>query len=147
MERSFDDYRLTDNKDEMDRGFITASLKSTYWAEDRPEALIEKSLDNSEVLSLFHKDQQVGFARIVSDFACFAWLCDVYISPEQRGKGLGKFLMSCVKDHPSTQVRLTILATKDAHGLYEQYGFERREMMYHKKEYGEIIEPFLDNNP
>jgi len=141
MIRTFGEYSLTDNKKDMDRSFIIASLKSTYWAEDRPEALIEKSFENSEVLSLFHKDKQIGFARIVSDYACFAWLCDVYISPEQRRKGLGKFLMSCVKEHPSTQVRLTTLATKDAHGLYEQYGFERREMMFQKKEYGEIIMP------
>ncbi|MBB6480391.1 GNAT family N-acetyltransferase [Spirochaeta isovalerica] len=134
-----DGYTITDSRDNIDWLFIIRSLQSTYWAEGRPEELIRKSFDNSVVLSLFHGTDQVGFARIVSDYACFAWLCDVYISPDHRGRGLGKFLMSAVAGHESTQVRMTILATKDAHGLYAKYGFERREMMFLKKEYDTLL--------
>lgn len=118
--------------------FVVPALRSTYWAEERPESLIGTSFENSVVLTVMDGVKPVGFARIVSDFSCFAWICDVYIDPPYRRRGLGKFLMSCVKAHPSTGVRMTVLATKDAHGLYEQYGFERREMMFCKKEYGEI---------
>lgn len=139
MKEEKNGYIISDDKDLIDWNFVITSLQSTYWAEDRPEEMIKKSFENSIVLSLIGEEKQVGFARIVSDLSCFAWLCDVYIDPAHRGKGLGKFLMSCVKSHPSTQVRMTLLATKDAHGLYEQYGFERREMMFSKKEYSEII--------
>ncbi|MBN2658510.1 MAG: GNAT family N-acetyltransferase [Spirochaetales bacterium] len=139
MIQSRDNYILTDSKDNIDWDFITKSLHSTYWAEDRPEELIRKSFENSVVLSLFRNKQQVGFARIVSDFSCFAWLCDVFVSPEHRGPGLGKLLMNAVSEHESTQVRMTILATKDAHGLYEKYGFTRREMMFLKKEYSTLL--------
>lgn len=132
------EYTISDDKEQINYPFVIKSLNSTYWADERPASLIEKSFENSVVLTLSHKEKQVGFARIVSDYSCFAWLCDVYIDPSVRGKGLGKFLMSCVKEHPSTNVRMTILATKDAHGLYEQYGFERREMMFCKKEYSEL---------
>lgn len=139
MIRKKAEYTITDSKEDIDWDFVVRSLQSTYWAEDRPGKLITGSFENSEVLSLFKGEEQVGFARIVSDFSCFAWLCDVYIDPRYRGRGLGKFLMSCVKEHRSTQVRMTLLATKDAHGLYEQFGFERREMMFVKKEYGELV--------
>ena len=126
---------ITDSKDEIDLKFITESLQQTYWAEGRPDELIKKSMDNSVVLSIFKDSQQIGFARIVSDFSCFAWLCDVYINPDFRGNGLGKFLMSCISEHPATNVRMNILATKDAHCLYEQYGYERKEMMFKKTDY------------
>ena len=132
-------YHITDSKDELNMKFFIKSLQSTYWGEGRPSQLIKKSIENSVVLSLFDKDKQIGFARIVSDFACFSWLCDVYISPEYRRKGLGKFLMSCVAEHPASKVRMKILATKDAHGLYELYGYERKEMMFKKTEYEELL--------
>lgn len=139
MEWVKDEYSVSDEKKYIDWDFVISSLQKTYWAEDRPAAIIKKSFENSAVLSLLKGNENIGFARIVSDYSCFSWLCDVYIDPEHRGKGLGKFLMFCVKDHPSTRVRMTILATKDAHGLYEQYGFERREMMFHKKDYSDLL--------
>jgi GNAT superfamily N-acetyltransferase len=131
-------FYITDSKESINRTFIIKSLQSTYWGEGRPSQLIEKSIENSVFLSVFDREKQIGFARIVSDFACFAWLCDVYINPEYRGKGLGKFLMSCISDHPASKVRMNLLATKDAHGLYEQYGYERREMMFRKTEYEDL---------
>lgn len=131
-------YYITDSKENIDRDFIISSLQSTYWAKGRPSDLIAKSFDNSVVLSVFENAKQIGFARIVSDFACFSWLCDVFLSPEYRGKGLGKFLMACISEHPASRVRMNILATKDAYGLYEQYGYKRREMMFKKTDYGDL---------
>lgn len=132
------DYTVSDEMKLLPMDFIVESLNKTYWAEGRPAGLIKASFENSAVLMVMKGEEPAGFARIVSDYSTFAWLCDVYIAPGHRGKGLGKFLMSCVKAHPSADVRTITLATKDAHGLYEQFGFEKREMMYCRKEYGEI---------
>lgn len=129
MELSRGKYRITDNRDEMNMDFIISSLHTTYWAEGRPDEIIRNSFGNSTVLSLFKDETQIGFARLVGDAYTFCWLCDVFIVPELQGQGLGKFLMEAVLAHPMTQVRLKLLLTKDAHGLYEQYGFERCEAM------------------
>ena len=129
-----DNINITDSKENIDIDFIVDSLHQTYWAENRPRDVIIKSMENSVLLSAFEGGKQVGFARIVGDGATFSWLCDVYVDPKYRGKGIGKFLMQCVNDHPATKVRTNILATKDAHGLYEQYGYERTEMMRKRNE-------------
>ena len=90
--------------------------------------LIIKSIENSILLSLFEDNIQIGFARIVGDGATFAWLCDVFVSENYRGKCLGKFLMKCAMEHPSTNVRTNLLGTKDAHGLYEKYGLSAKKI-------------------
>jgi len=118
-------YRVTDNQDCIDTDFVKSALKTTYWAQDRPWSLVEKSISHSLLLSVFaDTGEQVGFARIVSDYSCFAWICDVYIQMAYRDAGLGKWLMEIVMSHPATQVKMCVLATKDAHGLYKKYGFE-----------------------
>jgi GNAT superfamily N-acetyltransferase len=129
MERFRGEFRITDSKDEMNMGFIISSLHTTYWAEGRQDEIIRNSFGNSTVLSLFNGKDQLGFARLVGDACTFCWLCDVFVDPLVQGEGLGKFLMESVMAHPMTQVRLKLLLTKDAHGLYEQYGFERCEAM------------------
>jgi GNAT superfamily N-acetyltransferase len=134
MKWDYNQYFITDSKDEIDINFIIDSLHKTYWADHRPKEVIIKSIENSILLSLFIDIKQIGFARIVSDNATFAWICDVYIADEYRGKGLGKFLMRCVTEHPSTNVRTNILGTKDAHGLYEKFGFFRNELMLKRNE-------------
>ncbi len=127
-------YFVTDDKEVIDITFVIDSLHKTYWADSRPAETIRKSIESSVLLSLFDDKKQIGFARIVSDYATFAWICDVYVDAGYRGKGLGKFLMRCVTEHPSTDVKNTILGTKDAHGLYEKFGFIRKELMIKKKE-------------
>lgn len=122
-------YRITDNRDEMNLDYIVSSLHTTYWAADRPESIIRGSFEASTVLSLLKGEEPAGFARLVGDGYTVCWLCDVFIDPAARGQGLGKFLMDTIMNHPMTQVRLKILLTKDAHGLYERYGFERCEAM------------------
>ena len=133
MEWQNGEYTITDDRSLADLNFIHTSLNTTYWAENRPREVVEKSIDNSVLLSLFHKDKQIGFTRIVSDFSTFAWICDVYIHPDHRGKSLGVWLMACTMEHPAMDVSLQLLATRDAHGLYEKFGFQVREMMFRRK--------------
>ncbi len=89
-----------------------------------PLDIVRRALANSIVFGIYRDGAQVGFARVISDKASFAWLADVYIAPSHRGHGLGKWLMECVKAHPDLQgLRRWLLATRDAQGLYEQFGF------------------------
>ena len=132
MEWEKGDYVITDDQSQVDIDFIHSSLNTTYWAENRSREVVEKSLKNSVLLSLFQGEKQIGFTRIVSDFSTFAWICDVFIHPDHRGKGLGMWLMACTMEHPAMDVNLQILATRDAHGLYEKFGFQVREMMFRR---------------
>jgi GNAT superfamily N-acetyltransferase len=124
-----DTFWITDENQAADIGFITQELNKTYWAEGRSHETVEKSVRNSVMFSLFDGDRPVGFARIVTDYSTFAWLCDVCIHPDYRGKKLGVWLMECVLQHPSTHVRLNLLATRDAHGLYAKFGYKDKDCM------------------
>jgi GNAT superfamily N-acetyltransferase len=135
MEWQRDDYTITDDPSALDLDFIMAALRTTYWAPDRPRSVMEKALRHSVLLLLRHKEQPIGFVRIVTDYATYAWLCDVFIVPEFRGRGLGKWLMACSQAHPATAVALQMLCTRDAHGLYEKFGFSRRECMVKRVPY------------
>lgn len=115
----------TDNK-KLDINLITHFLnKVSYWAKDRGKEAIEKSIANSLCFGVFDENnKQVGFARVITDYAVFAWLLDVFIIQEHQGKGLGKLLMQEIISHKDlNEVRKWGLATKDAHGLYEKFGF------------------------
>jgi GNAT superfamily N-acetyltransferase len=95
-----------------------------YWSEAVPMDIVERAVSNSMVFGAYKGGAQVGFLRVVSDRATFAWIGDVFVLPDQRGQGLGKFLMECAMAHPELQgLRRWMLATRDAHGLYAQYGF------------------------
>ncbi len=102
----------------------------SYWAQRRSLETIRRSIENSVVFGVYAQDpagttRQIGLARVVTDYATFAWLCDVFILETARGNGLGKWLIECVVSHPELQnLRLWILGTRDAHGLYEKYGFK-----------------------
>jgi GNAT superfamily N-acetyltransferase len=118
-------YRITTNKKEMDRGSIHSYLTASYWAVGIPKKTVEIAIDNSLCFGVFKKNDQVGFARLVTDFATFAYLADVYILEEHRGKGLSKWLMTEIIRHPQLQgLRRIVLATRDAHSLYEKFGFK-----------------------
>lgn len=98
--------------------------RDSYWARKRTVEQTKTALENSVCFGLYHKDNQIGFARVVSDHATFAYLGDVFILAEFRGQGLSKWLMETVVSHPDLQgLRRWVLATRDAHGLYEQFGF------------------------
>ena len=101
-------------------GFLTQS----YWAKGIPRETVARSLENSLCFALLDGATQIGFARVISDFATIAYLGDVFVMPEYRGRGLSKWLMRCVTLHPDLQgLRRWMLATSDAHGLYQQFGF------------------------
>jgi len=123
------DYLLTDDSRRLDLDAVCAMLRSTYWANDRPRSVIEKSIRHSVCLSLIHEGQQVGFTRGVTDHATFTWLCDVIVHPDHRGKGLGKWMVQCFLEHPELQTISHHLCTKDAHALYEEFGFKRIQAM------------------
>lgn len=95
-----------------------------YWAKGIPYPVFLKSIENSLCFGVYHNSMQVGFGRVITDFATFAYLADVFIAENQRGKGLGKWLVEHILGHPDLQgLRRWMLLTSDAHGLYEHYGF------------------------
>jgi len=101
-------------------GFLTRS----YWAEGIPREVVERSIRHSICFGAFEGDRQVGFARVISDRATFAYVADVFVLPSHRGRSIGKRLMACIPSHPELQnLRLWTLFTRDAHGLYRQHGF------------------------
>ena len=95
----------------------------SYWAQGRSLETVEKSIANSLCFGVYDDERQMGFARVVTDYATFAWLCDVFVDEAYRGRGLGKRLIEAVVAHPDLQnMRNFILATRDAHDLYRRYG-------------------------
>ncbi|MGI9295593.1 MAG: GNAT family N-acetyltransferase [Pseudomonadales bacterium] len=118
-------YQISTDRSAMDIAAIHSFLTGSYWAKGVPKDTVSKSIDHSLCFGIFTSAQeQVGFARAVTDSATFAYLADVYVLEPHRGKGLSKWLMQCVMDHPQLQgLRRIVLATKDAHGLYRQFGF------------------------
>ncbi len=119
-----DDYILSTDKAKIDVNAVHQFLTHSYWAEGIPMDLVKRSIENSLCFGMYYQQKQIGFARVISDFATFAYLADVFITPEERGKGLSKWLMQTIIDHPYLQgLRIFTLATKDAHELYAQFGF------------------------
>lgn len=119
------EYTISTDPARLDLPAIHAFLTSSYWAEDVPVEIVERSLRGSLCFGLYAPSGQVGFARVVTDQATFAYLCDVYVLPEYRGQGLGRWLMECVTNSSQLQgLRRWMLVTRDAQGLYEQVGFQ-----------------------
>jgi GNAT superfamily N-acetyltransferase len=124
MEYHRGQYSISIDKSRLDIPLIYQYLSQhAYWAKGRPREIVEKSIENSLCFGIYKGGQQVGFARVVTDYATFSWLCDVFILAAHRGKGLGKWLVATIVDHPDLQNAKTILlATRDAHQLYARYG-------------------------
>ncbi len=120
------EFSISTDKSRLDLLAIHDYLSNkSYWAKGRSLETIKISIENSIAFGMYDKDgKQIGFARVATDMALFAYLMDVYILDEYQGNGLGKQLMSYIINYPSLQgLRRIMLATKDAHGLYEKYGF------------------------
>ncbi len=99
------------------------SVKS-YWAQNIPVEIVQKSIEGSCCFGLYQNEKQIGFARVITDFATYGYLCDVFVDEAFRGLGLSKWMMAVVHEHPQLQgFRNWALGTKDAHGLYEQFGY------------------------
>jgi GNAT superfamily N-acetyltransferase len=117
-------FTITTEKEKLDIDLIHSFLNRTYWAEGISKETIRRSIEGSLCFGVYENDKQVGFARMITDRATFAYLADVFIIEEYRGRGLSKWLMEVIMSHPDLQrLRRMILATKDAHGLYEKFGF------------------------
>ena len=134
MEWKKDNYRASDDKSALDIFYIESALQQSYWANGRPREIIEQSIQNSLTIGLYIEGRQIGFARAVTDKCTFAWICDVMVHADYRGIGLGKWLMDCLSAHPDVaDVSLELLRTRDAHGLYEQYGYAVCDAMVKRK--------------
>jgi GNAT superfamily N-acetyltransferase len=125
-----DEYRrgvflISNDPARLDINVIHSYLSETsYWAKGRPFEVVRRSVENSFSFGLFHGERQIGFARVITDYATFAWLADVFVLEEFRGQGLAKWLMAVIINHPRLQgFRRWVLATKDAHDLYRPFGF------------------------
>lgn len=118
-------FLISTDKSKLEPEMICDFLSSAYWSNQRPREAILKSLEHSLCFGLYFSNKQIGLARVITDYATFAYLCDVFVIEEYRGRSLGKWLMETVIAHPElTRLRRFMLATRDAHALYEQYGFQ-----------------------
>lgn len=124
MEFKKDKFTISDDASRLDIETICDFLSRAYWADKRPRHLIERSIEHSLNFGVYDGGKQIGFARVVTDHAVFAYLCDVFIHEDYRGQSLGKWMMECIMAHPDLQgLRRWCLVTRDAHGLYSQFGF------------------------
>ncbi|MFB9328968.1 GNAT family N-acetyltransferase [Paenibacillus aurantiacus] len=131
MERQIGEYWISTDKGRLDLDRICQLLANSYWANNRAVDVIRKSIDNSVCFGIYRGQEQVGFARVVTDHATVFYLCDVIIDEAHRKQGLGKQLVACIIEQFGSMHGL--LATFDAHGLYEQYGFQRNERLMNRR--------------
>jgi N-acetylglutamate synthase-like GNAT family acetyltransferase len=119
-----DRFFITTEKEKFDIDLIHSFLSRSYWAEGISKEIIKRSIEGALCFGVFEGEKQIGFARMITDKATFAYLADVFIIEEYRGFGLSKWLMEVIMSHPDLQgLRRMMLATKNAHGLYQQFGF------------------------
>ena len=118
-----DEYSLVDDREKLDLDAITALLHATYWAANRPREVIARTIEHSLTFGLFWRGKQVGFARVVTDYATVGYLCDVVIAPEHRGNGLGSWVLETLLNHPHLRTCRIDLFTKDAQEFYRAFGF------------------------
>jgi len=125
VEEQRGEYCLSSDLARMDLDVIHGYLSRVYWSEGIPRDVVERSMQNSLCFGVFRGTEQVGFARVISDFATFAYVADVFVLEQHRGRGLATWLMQFVMQHPRLQgLRRWALATRDAHALYEKVGFK-----------------------
>ena len=119
------EFEISDDRARLDIKVIHQFLSAeSYWAIGRDISVVKRSIDHSLPFGVYHQGELVGFARVVTDYATFAWLADVFILEKYRGQGLSKWLVEVILEHPELQgFRRWVLATKDAHELYRKFGF------------------------
>jgi predicted GNAT family N-acyltransferase len=130
---NYNGYLISNDKKLLQTDKICELLSKSYWAKDRPKDKIEASIENSVCFGVYLNNKQVGFARVVTDYAVIYWLCDVIIDEHHRKKGLGKKLIEAIINNSELKNLAGILATMDAHGLYEQYGFVKDAERFMRK--------------
>jgi GNAT superfamily N-acetyltransferase len=125
VEHRRDNFTISTDKSRLQLDVIHGFLTNSYWAKHIPMKIVRKAVRNALCFGVYDGERQIGLARVITDRATFAYLADVFILEPYRGKGLSKWLMQCVMAHPDLQgLRNWLLFTRDAHGLYSQYGFE-----------------------
>ena len=140
IETHRDSFTISTDPARLDIDAICDFLTRAYWAKGRPRERTERALTNSLVFGLYDGNRQIGLARIVSDYAVVAYLCDVFIHEDYRAHGLGKWLIETVMNHPDLQgLRRWTLATRDAHELYRQFGWND---MQSPENWMEILRPY-----
>ena len=118
------DIEVSTDRARLDVSLIEQFLDTSYWAAGRPRDVIERSIANSLCFGVYTAGRQIGFARVITDCAVFGYLSDVFVLPEFRGRGVGKYLVKAILEHPDVHgLKLILLRTRDAHGLYAQFGF------------------------
>jgi GNAT superfamily N-acetyltransferase len=119
-----DDYLVSTDRARIDVDLVHNFISSSYWAAGMPRSTLERAIENSLVFGVYHAAYQVGFARAITDLATYAYLSDVFVIEPYRNRGLSKWLMECILEHPGLRgLRRFALFTRDAQGLYERYGF------------------------
>ena len=126
MRVSFGEFEIDDSRDRVDLDRVHGWLASTYWSPEVPRETVERAWKySSAVIGAYTESGQVGYMRIVSDRATFAWLCDVFVDPAHRGRGIARAMVGFALKHPEHQgLRQFLLATRDAHAVYESAGFK-----------------------
>jgi GNAT superfamily N-acetyltransferase len=122
---TFGDYSLSTDPRNLDIDRVEAMLRASYWAAERPREVIEKTIAGSLCIGAYRRagGLQVGFARLVTDYATFGWLCDVFVDPVARGQKLGVAMVEALVTLPEVRDLNLVLQTADAHKLYERFGF------------------------
>jgi N-acetylglutamate synthase-like GNAT family acetyltransferase len=124
MNEAKDQFAITTDKEKFDVDLIHSFLTNSYWAEGISRETVRRSIDGALCFGVFENNKQIGFARMITDKATFAYLADVFIIEEYRGRGLSKWLMQIIMSHPDLQgLRRMMLGTRDAHELYKKFGF------------------------
>lgn len=125
QEFSRDRFILSNDRSRLSLDTVCGFLERSYWASKRPRERVVKSIENSLCYGIYSDEKQVAFARVVTDYSTYAYLCDVFVDENYRGIGLSKWMMECLMQNPDlSELRRFTLATKDAHGLYAQFGFK-----------------------
>ncbi|MBI9076990.1 MAG: GNAT family N-acetyltransferase [Desulfatibacillum sp.] len=132
MEWKHNAYIISDDPALIEPAVVHDFLRTSYWAADRDLETVIQSIENSLCFGIYLDGRQVGFARVITDGCTTAFIADVIIDPAHRGQGLGKKMVSAIQAHPRVPDSVQVLKTKDAHGLYEQFGFVRGEFMFRK---------------
>ena len=122
---TFGDYELSSDPARLDLDRVESFLRASYWAAERPREVIERSIAGSLCMGAYRRSDglQVGFSRLVTDYATFGWLCDVFVDPDARGQKLGVAMVEALVTLPEVRNLNLVLQTADAHKLYERFGF------------------------
>lgn len=136
MEWHRDEFVISDDLSRVQVEVVADFLAKTFWGHKRPREVVEKLIQTSMCFSLFRRQEQIGFARVVTDYAVFSWLSDVVIKDGYRGRGLGEWLVECILDHPQIAGTQFVLQTTDAAGLYKKFGFQGNEKLMTRKPRG-----------